>query len=216
MFLDRERVYDWPGGELEIVQVSGRDDGPLLLLRSLGPTRCLPLAHGLAIPADLRRPILVRGQSVGTIEIGVRDGTVAIVAVHADSDHELTSEILRGLQAPRRLARAIAEHEVLVVSRGRDGTMYGEQRLDGGQPEPPQRRRLPQTWTDEHFREVAAVYRDAVARGTSTQRAIQARWKVSPTSARRYVQEARRRGLLGPAQGRKAGERPTHTTTKED
>jgi hypothetical protein len=62
--------------------------------------------------------------------------------------------------------------------------------------------------TPRHLKEVARVYRDALAAGISTQRAIQDRWPpISGTTARRWVLRARREGYLEPALGPwKAGE----------
>lgn len=69
--------------------------------------------------------------------------------------------------------------------------------------------------TPVHLREVARVYREAVAAGISTQRAIQDRWPtISATTARRWVLLARKSGHLEPALGPwRAGERAESSAT---
>jgi hypothetical protein len=71
-----------------------------------------------------------------------------------------------------------------------------------------ERRPRRQTLTEEFLREVAQVYRDALAQGVSTQTAIQRRWPTSAANARRWIAKARGERLLGPAPSpRVAGER---------
>ena len=60
--------------------------------------------------------------------------------------------------------------------------------------------------TDEFLTDVAAVYRAAKLHGQPTRKAIAQAFNGSGGSPGRWVQEARRRGFLGPAEGTKAGE----------
>lgn len=53
---------------------------------------------------------------------------------------------------------------------------------------------------------VAALYRRAVAAGSPPSRAIATEFGITPSTARKWVQRARARGLLGPALGRRVGE----------
>jgi hypothetical protein len=53
---------------------------------------------------------------------------------------------------------------------------------------------------------VAALYRRAIAEGSAPSAAISGAFGISPAAARKRVQRARARGLLGPARGHKAGE----------
>jgi hypothetical protein len=55
---------------------------------------------------------------------------------------------------------------------------------------------------------VAALYRRAVAAGTPPSAAIGDEFGITRTTARKWVQRARARGLLGPAIGRRVGEAP--------
>jgi hypothetical protein len=56
------------------------------------------------------------------------------------------------------------------------------------------------------FERVAALYRRAVAAGWAPSAVIAAEFGVSPTTARKWVQRTRARGLLRPAVGRRVGE----------
>lgn len=70
---------------------------------------------------------------------------------------------------------------------------------------------------DQDLQRVAALYRRAVAQGSAPSSAIAGEFGITPAAARKRVQRARERGLLGPARGRQAGEqgaRPTRASTK--
>jgi hypothetical protein len=56
------------------------------------------------------------------------------------------------------------------------------------------------------FERVAALYRRAVAAGSAPSAIIADEFGVTRTTARKWVQRARARGLLGPAVGRRVGE----------
>jgi hypothetical protein len=53
--------------------------------------------------------------------------------------------------------------------------------------------------TEAHLREVADVYREALAAGKPPTKAIGAHWYVTPPTASRWVAKAREVGFLGPA-----------------
>jgi hypothetical protein len=58
---------------------------------------------------------------------------------------------------------------------------------------------------------VAALYRRAVAAGTPPSAAIAGEFGITRTTARKWVQRARARGVLGPAVGQRVGEAPRTT-----
>lgn len=60
--------------------------------------------------------------------------------------------------------------------------------------------------SDELLAEVADVYRGALSRGLAPTDAVAAKFPTSRSTAGRWVMEARRRGLLGPAVRGRAGE----------
>jgi hypothetical protein len=59
---------------------------------------------------------------------------------------------------------------------------------------------------DEHFEEVAAVYRAAIQNRRPPLKDIQTRWKISRAMASKYVRRARQLGYLGAAKTGVAGE----------
>jgi hypothetical protein len=59
---------------------------------------------------------------------------------------------------------------------------------------------------DEDLRHVAQVYRAAIARGQPPTRSVAEDCGVARSTAGRWVAEARRRGVLGPAKARQPGE----------
>jgi hypothetical protein len=64
--------------------------------------------------------------------------------------------------------------------------------------------------SDDDWRRVTELYRRAVAAGSPPSHAIAAEFGVSEATARKWVQNARRRGFLRPALGRRAGEAGTN------
>ena len=52
-------------------------------------------------------------------------------------------------------------------------------------------------WPDEHYRQVAEVYKSAVEHREPPLQAIQEQWHVSRPAAAKYVKGARERGFLG-------------------
>ena len=73
----------------------------------------------------------------------------------------------------------------------------------------PGSRRLGRRLRDQHYEEVAEIYRDAVKRGDAPKQAVAKAMGVSVPTAGRYVMEARNRGLLGPTTPGRAGEQST-------
>jgi hypothetical protein len=64
-------------------------------------------------------------------------------------------------------------------------------------------------YTDQFLREVAKVYREALAAGSAAPRKAVQEWQgVSTQTAARWIAEARKRGILGPTRPGKAGEEP--------
>jgi hypothetical protein len=220
-----ERVYDWPGGQLQIVRVvygpvdrSGHTE--LEWVEKVGePVESLPLGHGLAIPAGLTLTLRSEGEPIADVEIGVVAGRPACIAIRARDGHELTTKLLRQIRGLGRGIREVVARNALRVMRTTDGEVIGEHYLDTeeivglnvGIKElraetdrlTTPRRRTP--LTDDFLREVADVYRTARAQGTSTQGAIQKRWPTSEANARRWVARARKAGFLGPAPADRQG-----------
>jgi hypothetical protein len=62
--------------------------------------------------------------------------------------------------------------------------------------------------------QVAALYRRAVAAGSPPSAAIASEFGITQSTARKWVQRARARGLLGPALGRRVGEAKRHTRVR--
>lgn len=63
---------------------------------------------------------------------------------------------------------------------------------------PPSRRGRPTLYDDDHWGQVADVYRSAA---TAPVRTVAERWVVSRTTARKWVERCRRKGLIGPSAG---------------
>src|SRR5581483_2368854 len=150
------------------------------------------------------------------------DGLVRCNSAHVDrrkGEPSLTSAQLRAIPIDRiqREAEALAVGEVFQDEAGEwisrhsglgDLVDVGAFRkafdLAALSRRPRQGRRL----SDEHFQEVARIYREANARSEPPTAALtKAPLYASPPTAGRWVMEARRRGFLGPAPAqRKKGE----------
>jgi hypothetical protein len=207
----RERVFDFAGGPLLIVEVvNGPTPLAPILWQPVEEVECLALGRGLAIPAKLVVPLYVAGDptAVAHAEIGVIDGKPACIALYAIAPHELTMQRLRQLKGIGRAIRDGANAEALQVARV-DGVLVGERHRDVSADYTGPRGHLEtaaqfaeltstprarRSVDDEFLRQVSDVYRDAVVRRTSTQRAIQERWRTSDANARRWVAAARARG----------------------
>jgi hypothetical protein len=216
---DKERVLDWQGGDLTIVGVI---EGPT------GPFTSEPIEHGtyvplgnsgFALPSPLIVPLTTReGEPVAELEIGVVDGRPACVAIRAQDGYELTTLLLRQLPGLRKIVQAAAAPRIVRVVRT-DRGLVGERHVDApgfmdarqelraeaeAMTQPRRKRRV----LDEDFlQQVAAIYREADAKGIPRHREIQKKWPTSSANARRWVSLARKEGHLGPApEGRRPGE----------
>jgi len=113
------------------------------------------------------------------------DGTrVPIGAVDA-TDAVVTSERLRSL--PLRLIANVAAAVLAGGEPEKIAAVFESERVNWpqGRPRP-----------DEHYKEVANVYRAALAWRQPPVKAIEERWVVGRAMASRYVAEARKRGYL--------------------
>jgi hypothetical protein len=72
-------------------------------------------------------------------------------------------------------------------------------------------------WPDEHYRQVAEVYKSAVEHREPPLKAIQERWHVTRPAAAKYVKGARERGFLGwPERAGLAGYQATESPFTSD
>jgi len=213
-----EPIYDFPGGKLLIYPALDLAGQTRLMGQPSEERECLPLAHGLALPiGDDTNPILHtrEGEPVAVLEIGVVGGRAACVGIRALPGSELTTLLLRQLEALQKLVSTVAAKRAVRVMR-KDDNLIGVRYINAeeftGMDEG---RRVveetvsgkPRALSDDFLREVAHVYRTALASRQSTERAICERWPTSPANARRWVALARKRGLLGKApRERGAGE----------
>jgi len=145
------------------------------------------------------------------LEIAVRYGLPTcsrLVLSQRDGGEPVSSRGLRAVPLTRYLALATAQAALKAYPQV-DGSvayepMWGEEVVRG-----PEDIEGPRPMSDEHLREVARIYREAVGRGSNApRRAIEAdpRWHASTATVGRWVQAARRRGFLRDAMPRRAGE----------
>lgn len=123
--------------------------------------------------------------------IGLQDVTIS-----ADPDAPILPKQLRDIRWGDILDAALDYGAVPMV-----GTVGAVQGRDMRRHRPGPRRRL----DDDHYGEVAALYREALKIGRPPNRYIAERLVCSPNTAKGYVREARKRGFLGdaPASGAK-------------
>lgn len=143
--------------------------------------------HGLvsdfvaALPSDARSPLT----TTSVRKLNLR----RLIAIAGDraagrptKNHKLRPGVLLDAQARRELRTALE-----------------------GSPAVRRGKRLP----DEHLEKVAAIYRAAIAKGSQSPTAdVGERFFVARSSAGRWLVEARKRGILDPAQHGIAGEHP--------
>lgn len=231
MDIKRERVFDFPGGPLQIVNVGELASGHVYHCEKQDVVECLPLAHGMAIPAGIKLPLLDENEEpFAELKVGVLAGRPVCIGVQALAGHELTVLALRRFPIAKLVKWVVALEAVRVVRT--DEGLVGEHYIDASSMEDESTgERFPtegldrgrqelledlttgrrRTITPEFLQEVASVYRDARATGQSTQRAIQERWPTSEANARRWVALAREHELLGKAPPRRG--RATAFTT---
>lgn len=133
--------------------------------------------------------------------IGLQD-----VSLHIEPDAPLTPERLRKVPWSKILDAALDHGAVKLEDTG-DGLLRADfthpkpKGADVRRPRGGGRRRL----DDDHYREVAAIYRRAWNGGGDPVVAVQVEMGCKRPTAAGYVSEARKRGLLGaaPAKGAK-------------
>ena len=165
-------------------------------------SRISVIGDGLGLVLPCRAEILdEREIAVAIAEIEVENGNIMCTAIRALPGQQLTGKLLR--QVPiSRLVREAAANGVVHLRKGFAVRFvtgpFGVERPDLQEP-----RKV----DDDFLGEVASVYREAVAIGITPALAIKRRFGTTPGNARRWVMQARKRGLLGPARGiGKAGE----------
>lgn len=129
-----------------------------------------------------------------------------VTAAAAHEQRRLTTDERTRLQEiDSRLASHDGEFIVPLTLRGLPGLQEFDATAAASKP-----RRSPkrgQRITDQECEQVATVYRKAVIDGQETGKAVADEFHVVLSTARRRIQIARQRGFLGPANGRRAGER---------
>lgn len=163
----------------------------------------------------LRMPVLVR--------LGERDGKLVCTGLilgaspshpHERARDEITARDLRAVP----LGAIVANIASLLVDResprfedleSEDAVLIRDLVQTAAWPvnQRPRARPGPKGWDDAHWTEVAQCYRGAVQKRQPVRAAIQERFNVSESTARRWIERARDRGLLGDAIPGKAGER---------
>ncbi|MGD0285113.1 MAG: hypothetical protein ABSC31_01840 [Acidimicrobiales bacterium] len=137
---------------------------------------------------DLPWRIYVRVAEVGgvpqIVALRIEAGVLGVtedrehLVYEGDDDPTITADVLRRL--PLRQLRAVAVREAY--------------QPESDWLEPFRIERVPgQAWPDEHYQEVAEVYRSSAGKPLL---AIAERWKVSRPTASKWVAEARRRKFL--------------------
>jgi hypothetical protein len=199
---------------------------PMLSMEEIGESEAVPFGDGLALLQPLSIPLRnPQGEDLAELELGVVDGRPACVAIHARGHTRLTGTFLRQLPPLRKLVTWAINGKVVRVMRHDDGRIVGELYVRGqgagvyidreraehpfgalreeltAELEDESKASARQALTDEFLKQVTSTYKEAAAKGVSTQKAIQERWPTSPANARRWVAHARRRGFLGPAPG---------------
>lgn len=82
---------------------------------------------------------------------------------------------------------------------------WGQQNAERAETEPVHKRKRNRI-TREHLEQVAEVYREADAAGAPPTRAVQARFSTTHSTAAKWVSQARKEGVLGPAINSRGGE----------
>lgn len=164
---------------------------------------------------DLPQPVLVR---FGKSERGTLVVTGLIVG--ASAEREITSRDVRNIKPAEILAALSSDESALVIPvdlRRNElgeisGTGMGKELLSHAERGAsskvvPRRRPGRKGWPDEHYREVAEVYRRALIEDSHAPfEAARKKLGASPATMRRWVGTARQKGYLGSAIPGKAGE----------
>jgi hypothetical protein len=118
---------------------------------------------------------------------------------------EVPIEQVRSLQRNARLV--LHQNSPLVPDRRGNVRLYAPAFHDReGEDEEGSRGGSGRPQSDEDWQRLAAAYRRAVASGAAPSGVIAAEFGVTRPTARKWVQQARERGFLRPAVGRRAGE----------
>ena len=202
-----ERAYDFRGTHLPIYLELAGEAGRILEPKQ----RVVPFGPGLALAQPLVAPVLEGGEHLANIEIGIAQDQPACIGIHAVYGRPLTGAFLRSLAVAAIVTEVAARNtfRVFRAARGRYiGLHYSEAfegmlgfgdgleelRADVGQ----KRRAL----TPAFLREVARVYREAVARKQPPAKAVLEQLGspgTRPETARRWIARARADGYLGKA-----------------
>jgi hypothetical protein len=137
----------------------------------------------------------------GDSTIGLQDLTI-----RADPDGPITPERLRDVRWSKLLDAAL-DYGAVKLERTADGQLVGD--LTKPSPGGADVRRLKRTGgrrrlDDDHYREVASTYREALTLGDPPTKYVATKMNAARSTAGEWVQEARARGLLGPAPRRGA------------
>lgn len=151
------------------------------------------------------------------MEIAVNErlqATCTALRVQAGEGGQVTGDLLRQVPLARLLREAVATAASMFKFQRRlpgGGARFelfpgGDAAADIYERAKAPRRGLP--LTDDELREVADIYREAVARGDrSPTRAVGEAKHAARSTAARWVGKARKKGFLGPAMPGRAGER---------
>jgi hypothetical protein len=179
-----------------------------------GPWTLVPLPDGFAVPQHFT----AEGETVCLeVEVGA-DGNpyCRTLEVRAPEGASVTADSLRRIAVGRLVRQAVA-------AAARKYTPVEE----GGEPvfqfvstppeeavavyerdvKSPRRPRRGSPITDENLHQVAELYRAALERGDPPTQTVADQMEVPRSTAARWVAEARKRNLLGPALRGRAGER---------
>ena len=121
------------------------------------------------------------------------------------SDIEISSRVLRQIRVPELI------EGVLKVTRW---DAPAQNVLEEIPHAPPRVRK--REYDDDHFRDVAAAYRDALQRFPRAPiKNLSLEWHQTEPTLRRWIQTARHKGFLGPSTPGRAGESATTHPPKE-
>lgn len=190
----------------------------------IGETDAIPLGEGLAIPSRIDASTVVADLPVHLeITIELEEGRPVCTELRCrqrEGGPPITGTLLRDLKIATLVAQT-TQHVALRLM-WRNGRWEGVHALS----EDPDREyedalsalaaeyrsvvRRPkrgQRWSDDHFKEIARLYREKLKSGSrSPNRDLANALQFEASTVSKWVMEARRRGFLGPAERGKAGE----------
>lgn len=136
-------------------------------------------------------------------------GVPEIVALHVDASDPLTAGGVPAVITSTVIHR-IPLRQLKDEYRKLSSPSYGKEPHNFWQTP----RRGPTPLPLERFREVAVIYRQAVAEGSSPLQAIKDRFHVERATASKYIKRAREEKFLGPARSGRPGEDLPASKTK--